>query len=58
MADTVRPPGRVYGVDPVRVNPKEGNREHPPKRETRPAPQKKPAATEPPEEAHQLDVEV
>ncbi len=58
MADTVRPPGRVYGVEPVRVNPKEEGKERPPKRETRPTPQKKPVATEPPEEAHQLDVEV
>lgn len=58
MAESVRPPSRVYGVDPVRPrHPKDGEQgkksQRPPRPPDKPSPEPNPA-----DEAHQVDVEV
>jgi len=58
VAEKVRPPNRVCGIEPVRSRyPKDGERGKPTQRPPQP-PMKPSPETEPPDEAHQVDVEV
>ncbi|MCL6533659.1 MAG: hypothetical protein K6U12_10340 [Armatimonadetes bacterium] len=58
MADSVRPPGRVYGVEPIGRPPaRDGERGKNAKRPPQP-PTKDSPETPPPDTEHKVDVEV